>query len=104
MKKLTTSKIILFATLVFCAILEIIIVGAWVFFDRSDAAGLAGVIAAPVAVIIGFYEWKAKCENISKYGNQSTILYTKEGLKDITELSLKESQKTMGSILENLDE
>lgn len=71
MKKLTTTKLILFATLIFCAILELGIVIAWIFFDKCDAASLAGVVAAPASVIIGFYEWKAKAENLSKY-NQKT--------------------------------
>lgn len=69
MKKWTTTKIVLFLTLLFCAILEVVIIVAWIKLDRYDAAALAGVIAAPASVIIGFYEWKAKCENVSKYGS-----------------------------------
>lgn len=69
MKKLTTTKLILFATLIFCGILEIAIIIAWIFFDKCDAASLAGVVAAPASVIIGFYEWKAKAENLAKYSN-----------------------------------
>lgn len=67
-KKLTTTKLVLFATLIFCAILELAIVIAWIAGDKCDAAGLAGVVAAPASVVIGFYEWKAKAENLSKYG------------------------------------
>ena len=86
MKKITTTKIILFSTLIFCAILELVIIAAWVLWDRTDAAGLAGVVAAPAAVVIGFYEWKAKCENLSKYQSISPCI-TKGGVIDPTEYS-----------------
>lgn len=71
MKKITTTKLVLMLTLLFCGILEALIVISWIFLDKEGAASLAGVVAAPASVVIGFYEWKAKNENISKYGSQS---------------------------------
>ena len=73
MRKLTTTKRILYGTLIVCGIFIAIIIAAWVIWDRTDAAGLAGVIAAPAAVVIGFYEWKAKAENMAKYGQKEKI-------------------------------
>lgn len=70
MKKITTTKLVLMLTLLFCGILEAMIVISWIFLDKEGAASLAGVVAAPASVVIGFYEWKAKNENISKYGSQ----------------------------------
>ena len=67
MRKLTTTKRILYGTLSVCGIFLAIIIAAWVIWDRTDAAGLAGVRAAPASVVIGFYEWKAKAENMAKY-------------------------------------
>lgn len=74
MRKLTTTKRILYGTLIVCGIFIAIIIAAWVIWDRTDAAGLAGVIAAPAAVVIGFYEWKAKAENMAKYGQKEKII------------------------------
>lgn len=71
MKKITTTKLVLMLTLLFCGILEALIVISWIFLDKEGAASLAGVVAAPASVVIGFYEWKAKNENISKYGTQT---------------------------------
>lgn len=73
MRKLTTTKRILYGTLIVCGIFIAIIIAAWAIWDRTDAAGLAGVIAAPAAVVIGFYEWKAKAENMAKYGQKEKI-------------------------------
>lgn len=64
--KLCTSKKVLFGTLIYCAVMFIAIVVIWAVFDRADATGLAGVIAAPAGVAIGFYEWKARAENLKK--------------------------------------
>lgn len=77
MRKLTTTKRILYGTLIVCGIFIAIIIAAWVIWDRTDAAGLAGVIAAPAAVVIGFYEWKAKAENMAKYGQKEKITMNK---------------------------
>ena len=50
-----------------------IVILAWVIWDRSDAAGLAAAIATIASIVIGFYEWKAKAENLSKYGKKDDI-------------------------------
>ena len=73
MRRLSTSKRVLYATLIICGIFLSIIILAWVIWDRTDAAGLAGVIVAPAATTIGFYCWKAKAENLSKYGQRNKI-------------------------------
>lgn len=72
-EKLTTSKKVLFATLIIWAIWITAIIAVWAIFDRSDAAGLAGAITVIAAVVIGFYEWKAKAENLAKYGKKDDI-------------------------------
>ena len=51
---------------IFCAVLVVIIVLAWAICDRSDAAALVTAVSSPALVIIGFYCWKAKCENVLK--------------------------------------
>lgn len=68
-RRLTTTKRILYGTLIVCAIYMAIIIAAWVIWDRTDAA----VVAGPAAVIIGFYEWKAKAENMLKMGLKDKI-------------------------------
>lgn len=73
--KLCTSKKVLFGTLIYCAVMFVAIVVIWAIFDRTDATGLAGIIAAPAAIAIGFYEWKAKAENLKKLERLS---YTEE--------------------------
>ena len=77
MKNISTTKKVLYGTLIVCGIFLAIIIAAWAIFDRSDAAGLAGVIAAPAAVVIGFYEWKAKAENLAKLGRADEIKFDK---------------------------
>lgn len=69
----TTSKIVLFATLIVWAIWITAIIVIWAIWDRSDAAGLAGAVTVVAAVVIGFYEWKAKAENLAKYGKKDDI-------------------------------
>ena len=73
--KLCTSKKVLFGTLIYSAVMFVVIVIVWAIFDRTDATGLAGIIAAPAAIAIGFYEWKAKAENLKKLEQLS---YTEE--------------------------
>ena len=83
MKKLSTSKRILYGTLIVCAIYIAVIIAAWVIWDRTDATGLAGVVAAPAATVIGFYSWKARAENLQKYGQGDKI--TMNGEEDYSE-------------------
>jgi len=58
-----TSKVVLAVVLLVCFIFTGIIIYGWLVLDRTDAAGLAGVILAPAATALGFYSWKAKAEN-----------------------------------------
>lgn len=83
MKKLTTSKRILYGTLIVCAIYIAVIIVIWAIWNREDAAGLAGVIAAPAATVIGFYSWKARAENLHKYGQGDKI--TMSGSEEYSE-------------------
>ena len=83
MRKLCTTKRVLYATLVICGIFIAVIIAAWVIWDRTDATGLAGVVAAPAATAIGFYCWKAKAENLAKYGQQDKI--TMDEMEDYSE-------------------
>lgn len=67
-KKLETSKVVLVTVLCVCCAFEIAILLGWLVWDRTDAAGLAGVFITPAVAVISWYTWKAKCENIQKYG------------------------------------
>ena len=82
-KRLSTTKRILYGTLIVSGVFLAIIILAWVIFDRTDAAGIAGVVCAPAAGVIGVYEWKAKAENLAKYGQQDRI--TMNDREDYTE-------------------
>ena len=73
MKKLCTTKKVLFGTLIVCGILLVTIVVTWILLDRSDAAGLAGVVTGLAGIVVGFYEWKARAENLAKYGMKEKI-------------------------------
>lgn len=73
MKKLCATKKVLFGTLIVCGILLVAIVIAWIVLDRSDAAGMAGVVTGLAGIVVGFYEWKARAENLAKYGLKEKI-------------------------------
>jgi len=62
-RKKETSKVVLAVVLVVCFAMTGIVLFGWLKYDRTDAAGLAGVILAPAATALGFYSWKAKAEN-----------------------------------------
>ena len=72
-EKLTTSKAALRYGLIVCSVWMTWIIIVWTVFDRADAAGMLGAVAAIAAVIFGFYEWKAKAENLAKYGKKDDI-------------------------------
>ena len=78
-RSISTTKRVLYGTLIVCGLFIMVIIAAWVIWDRTDAAGLAGMIAAPAAVVIGFYEWKAKAENLAKYGKKDEIKIDESG-------------------------
>lgn len=81
MKDKTTSKRLLLYVCLFCFTLLIFIVAAWIIWDRSDAAGLAGVVISPAVTAIGFYCWKAKAENVLKLQKQG-LKITMEDVND----------------------
>src|SRR5574344_568107 len=54
MKKLCTTKKVLFGTLIVCGILLVTIVVAWILLDRSDAVGLAGVVTGLAGIVVAF--------------------------------------------------
>lgn len=81
--RLSTSKRVLYFTLIICGIFLSVIIVAWVLWDRTDAAGLAGVVMTPATAAIGFYSWKAKAENLAKYGQKDKI--TMNGSEDYSE-------------------
>lgn len=62
-RKKETSKVVLAVVLIVCFVFTGIIIYGWLVLDRTDAAGLAGVILTPAATALGFYSWKAKAEN-----------------------------------------
>ena len=76
-RKRETSKVVLAAVLIVCFVFTGIIIYGWLVLDRSDAAGLAGVVLAPAATALGFYSWKAKAENEIKlqkrYGTKKEL-------------------------------
>jgi hypothetical protein len=73
-----TSKVVLATVLIVCFIFTGIVIYGWLVWDRTDAAGLAGVILAPAATAIGFYAWKAKAENQIKLKKRYGILNKNE--------------------------
>lgn len=62
-----TSKLVLGWVLIVCLVFSITILVGW-FLGLDGAPELVGVIAGTAGIVIGFYSWKAKNENISKYG------------------------------------
>lgn len=71
--KLTTSKQVLFSTLIIWAIWVSVIIAVWAIWGREGAGELVAGVTVVAAVVIGFYEWKAKAENLAKYGKKDDI-------------------------------
>lgn len=88
--KLCCTKKVLFGTLIYCAVMMTVIILAWIIWDRTDATGLAGVVAAPAATAIGFYSWKAKAENLKKLEQLTPIVVEEEIEKHIGFHSISE--------------
>ena len=85
MKKLCATKKVLFGTLIVCGILLVAIVVAWIVLDRSDAAGMAGVVTGLAGIVVGFYEWKARAENLAKYGMKEKISMCSNEQEEVAE-------------------
>lgn len=66
-QKKETSKIVLEWVLKTCLMFAIAVFVGW-FLGLDGAPELAGVISGIALAVIGFYTWKAKNENIMKYG------------------------------------
>jgi hypothetical protein len=67
-KKPETSKLVLGAVLAFCGAFALAILVGW-FTGKEDATGLLAAICVPAGTALGYYYWKAKNENISKYAD-----------------------------------
>lgn len=69
MKRIETSKKVLGSVLTFCmAGIAGSMVG-W-FMGLPEAPAMAGIFAGLAGSVIGWYIWKAKAENIIKYGEK----------------------------------
>lgn len=91
----TTSKIILFVDfLVALSLTALVVVGAYLGKDVSEITPIAIAWDAQLAVVIGFYFWKAKNENRAK-GVQQLVRdlaekYGIEAVARIAEIIFKE--------------
>jgi hypothetical protein len=83
-----TSKKVLKYALVFCAIWGVVVLVGW-FSGLEDAPTMAGVPAGVAAIVIGFYEWKAKAENMLKIGRSMGA----QGAKTALEAVLKKENR-----------
>ena len=69
-KKMETSKkLLLFAIALILYISAIATIAVFVLGDSAPLEYLIGGVFALASTAYGFYFWKAKNENISKYGN-----------------------------------
>lgn len=85
----TTSKIILFVDfLVALALTTLVVVGAYLGKDVSQITPVALAWDAQLAVVIGFYFWKAKNENRAK-GVQNLVrdLAEKYGIDSVARIA-----------------
>ena len=69
----STTKKVLTYTLSIWAIWVSVIIFVWAVWGREGAGELVAAVTVVAAVVIGFYEWKAKCENMAKYGKKDDI-------------------------------
>ena len=60
-----TSKQMLFWVLIYCGVALTVILIMWAC-GTAGAPAMASIYSAPAAVVIGFYEWKARGENLMK--------------------------------------
>lgn len=71
--KITTSKQVLWAVLTFCGLLAVLVMYGWLVLGRDGAPEMLAAIASIAGVVIGFYVWKAKAENLNKHGLKEKI-------------------------------
>ena len=71
-KRMEMSKRILHVIGWFCACVTLSVIGQSFIYGGTEAlTALVGGISGVASVAIGFYYWKAKNENIRKYGRQN---------------------------------
>lgn len=90
-----TSKLILVVDFVVAIVLTaVVIVGAWTGRDMSQVATVAACWDAQLAAAVGFYYWKAKNENRSKYAmklvKELAEQYGIENVVSLAEVVLKD--------------
>jgi len=69
--KVQTSKLILIVDFIIAIALTIVvIVGSYLSLDMTNVTTICALWDAQLAVAVGFYYWKAKNENRSKYAMQ----------------------------------
>lgn len=70
-KRMEMSKRILLVIGWFCACVTLaVIVQSFIYGGTDALTTLVGGVSGVASVAIGFYYWKAKNENIRKYGRQ----------------------------------
>lgn len=88
-RKMNTSKAILLVDFVIAILLTIAVtIGAYLERDMSQVAAIAVGWDAQLAVAVGFYYWKAKNENRSKYAMKLVDqLADKHGIESVISLA-----------------
>lgn len=86
---MSTSKIILLADFIVAfLLLAAVILGACLSWDTSQVAAISIGWDAQLATAVGFYYWKAKNENRSKYAMQMVErLAEKYGMENVVNLA-----------------
>lgn len=95
MRKMQTSKMILLADFIIAILLTVAVtVGAYLEMDMSQVAAIAVGWDGQLAVASGFYYWKAKNENRSKYAmklvKELASEYGIENVVGLAEIILKD--------------
>ena len=89
MRKQTTSKTILVVNFIVAILLTVaVVVGAYLQIDMSPLTAIAVGWDGQLAVSVGFYYWKAKNENRSKYAMKLVKDLAKEhGMENVINLA-----------------
>lgn len=84
-----TSKLIVLVDFVIAIALAVVVVtGAYHDKDMSSVAIVAGLWDAQMAVAVGYYYWKAKNENRSKYAMKLVKQLASEyGMENVVQLA-----------------
>ena len=87
--KVQTSKLILLVDFIVAFLLTVAVtIGAYLERDMSQVAAIAVGWDAQLAVAVGFYYWKAKCENRSKAAMKLVeALAEKYGIENVISLA-----------------